>query len=259
MCPVRAVIPEDTRGKRSRAGACGTNSPGMQRAKGEDPGKSSQHFTGGGEHLKSTRRCPILLCQPSDSGWATLRARPAPVLLIDPVVHMPTTKTTETDRNQSPTPVGINQLLRPELVRIGLPGTSKSEVIDALVDVLAGHEAIDSLKAVRTAIFEREQKMSTGVGKGLGLPHAKTPAASDTVAAFATTEEPVDFGAIDDRPVQLLLLLVGPEEHKSRHVKILGRISRLVSRDSLRHRLIEAETPESVIETLREGEATLRD
>lgn len=161
---------------------------------------------------------------------------------------MPTTKTTE-----------INQLLRPELVRIGLPGTSKSDVIDALVDVLAGHEAIDSLEAVRTAIFEREQKMSTGVGKGLGLPHAKTPAASDTVAAFATTEEPVDFSAIDDAPVRLLLLLVGPEEHKSQHVKILGRISRLVSRNSLRDHLLEAETPESVIETLREGEVALRD
>ena len=59
-------------------------------------------------------------------------------------------------------------------------------------------------------------------------------------------------------PVQLLLLLVGPEEHESQHVKILGRISRLVSRDSLHKRLVEADTPETVIEVLREGEAELR-
>jgi len=160
---------------------------------------------------------------------------------------MPTTQTTE-----------INQLLDPERVRIGLPGTSKSEVIDALVDVLAGEDAIDDLAAVRSAVFDREEKMSTGVGKGLGLPHAKTPAVTQTVAAFATTEEPVDFGAVDDVPVRLLLLLVGPEEHKSQHVKILGRISRLVSRDALRERLVEADTPETVIEALREGEAELR-
>jgi mannitol/fructose-specific phosphotransferase system IIA component (Ntr-type) len=160
---------------------------------------------------------------------------------------MPTTQTTE-----------INQLLDPERVRIGLSGTEKSEVIDALIDVLAGEDAIDNLEAVRRAIFEREKKMSTGVGKGLGLPHAKTPAATETVAAFATTEEPVDFGAVDDVPVRLLLLLVGPEEHKSQHVKILGRISRLVSRDALRERLVEAESPETVLETLREGEAELR-
>ncbi|MFB6230176.1 MAG: PTS sugar transporter subunit IIA [Salinibacter sp.] len=161
---------------------------------------------------------------------------------------MPTTQTTE-----------VNQLLDPEHVRIRLPGTSKSELIDALVDVLAGDEAIDNLEAVRRAIFEREEKMSTGVGKGLGLPHAKTPAATETVAAFATTGEPVDFGAVDDVPVRLLLLLVGPEEHKSQHVKILGRISRLISRDALRDRLVAAESPETVIETFQEGERELRD
>lgn len=163
-------------------------------------------------------------------------------------MRMPTTMTTR-----------INQLLSPDLVRIDLPGTTKRDVIDALVDVLAGHEAVSNIEAVREAIFEREDKMSTGVGKGLGLPHAKTPAASETVAAFATTAQPVDFGAIDDAPVELLLLLVGPEEHKSQHVKILGRISRLVSRDSLRERLIEADTPETIIDTLKEGEAELRD
>jgi mannitol/fructose-specific phosphotransferase system IIA component (Ntr-type) len=68
----------------------------------------------------------------------------------------------------------------------------------------------------------------------------------------------VDFGAIDDDPIRLLLLLVGPEDHKSKHIKILGRISRLVSRDSLRERLIEAQEPETIIEILREGEAKLR-
>ena len=160
---------------------------------------------------------------------------------------MPTTQTTE-----------INQLLDPERIRIGLPGTEKSEVIDALVDLLAGSDAIDNLEGVRTAIFEREQKMSTGVGKGLGLPHAKSSAVTETVAAFATTEAPVDFGAVDDVPVRLLLLLVGPEEHKSQHVKILGRISRLVSRDTLRERLVGADTPQTIIRVLREGETALR-
>lgn len=171
----------------------------------------------------------------------------SPALLIDVAVYMPTTQTTE-----------INQLLRPEQVRIGLSGSSKTEVINALIDVLEGHEEVDSLEAVRTAIFDREKMMSTGVGKGLGLPHAKTPAATDTVAAFATTAEPVEFGAIDDEPIRLLLLLVGPEEHKSKHIKILGRISRLVSRGGLRERLIEAEEPETVIDLLREGETELR-
>lgn len=201
-----------------------------------------QSDTGGfrREHVKDPRRWRILETAGFERDRSTTR-------FTDLAACMPTTQTTE-----------INQLLRPEHVRIGLSGTSKSEVINALVDVLEGHEDIDSLKAVRKAIFDREEMMSTGVGKGLGLPHAKTAAATDTVAAFATTEEPVDFGAIDDEPIRLLLLLVGPEEHKSKHIKILGRISRLVSRDSLRRGLIEATDPETVIELLRQGEAELR-
>jgi len=160
---------------------------------------------------------------------------------------MPTAQTTE-----------INQILPPQQVRIGLSGATKTEVINALVDVLEGHPGVDEFEAVRSAVFEREDMMSTGVGKGLGLPHAKTSAVTETLAAFATTAEPVDFGAIDDEPIRLLLLLVGPEEHKSQHVKILGRISRLVSRDQLREQLLEAESPDTIIEILRNGEAALR-
>jgi len=185
-------------------------------------------------------------------GGAPVAARPIPerrsiVFFTDLVARMPTTQTTE-----------INQLLQPEQVRIGLSGRTKTEAINAIVDVLEGHERISSLDAVRSAIFEREKMMSTGVGKGLGLPHAKTPAATETVAAFATTAQPIDFGAIDDEPVRLLLLLVGPEEHKSQHVKILGRISRLVSRDALRQQLVEATDPATIIDILRAGEAELR-
>lgn len=160
---------------------------------------------------------------------------------------MPTTTTAD-----------IHQLLSPSTVRIGLAGSSKDEVINGLVNLLAGHEAINSIEAVREAVFERERVMSTGVGKMLGLPHAKTAAARDTVAAFATTDEPIDFGAIDDAPVRLLFLLVGPESDKSRHIKILGRISRLVSRDTIREQLLHVGSPEDVIAILKEGEAQLR-
>ncbi len=160
---------------------------------------------------------------------------------------MPTTRTTE-----------LHELLSPDHIRVGLSGTEKSEVIDTIIDLLAPHEAIRDLEEVRAAVHEREEKMSTGVGKGLGLPHAKTSAVVDTLVAFATTDEPVDFGAVDDTPVRLLLLVVGPEEHKSQHIKILGRISRLVSRDGVRDRLLRAETPQTILDVLREGEQALQ-
>ncbi|AEN73111.1 putative PTS IIA-like nitrogen-regulatory protein PtsN [Rhodothermus marinus SG0.5JP17-172] len=153
----------------------------------------------------------------------------------------------------------IHQLLVPETIRVGLPGHTKEEVLNHLIDLLRGHPAVRDLEAVRQAVLARERMMSTGVGKGLGLPHAKTPAVTTTVAAFAITAEPVEFDAIDQQPVRLLFLLVGPGAAKSQHIKLLSRISRLMNRDGFRTRLLEARTPEEVLHLFEEGESQLVD
>ena len=129
--------------------------------------------------------------------------------------------------------------------------------MNALIDLLKGHPAVNNLEDVRQAVFDREQVMSTGVGKGLGLPHAKTGAVNDTVAAFAVTQNPIDFGAIDSKQVRLLFLLVGNEQAKSQHIKLLSRISRLMNRDAFRDRLLQARTPEELLRIFQEGELQL--
>lgn len=150
-----------------------------------------------------------------------------------------------------------HQLLTIDTIRVRLPGQTKDSVINALLDIIATHPAVRDPEAMRQAVFEREQMMSTGVGKGLGLPHAKTQAVTETVAAFAITADPVDFGAIDDQKVRLLFLLVGTESAKSEHIKILSRISRLLNRDAFRKRLLQAKDAREVLALLEEGEMEL--
>lgn len=152
----------------------------------------------------------------------------------------------------------IHLLLRPEHIRIGLNAADKETLINHLVDLLADHPSITDLDAVREAVFEREKKMSTGVGKGLGLPHAKTAATTDTVAAFATTATPVDFDAIDSTPVRMVFLLVGPQSDKSQHIKVLGRISRLANRRDFRDDLLDARSPDDVMALFEQGETRLQ-
>ncbi|HET6568706.1 MAG TPA: PTS sugar transporter subunit IIA [Rhodothermales bacterium] len=151
----------------------------------------------------------------------------------------------------------IYQLLTPETIRVGLPGRTKEEVINRLIDLLQGSPGVRDLEAVRKAVFEREAIMSTGVGKGLGLPHAKTAAVDDTVAAFAVTEQPIEFGSIDSKPVRLLFLLLGSEQAKSLHIKLLSRVSRLMNRDSFREQLLQAESAEDVLAAFSDGESQL--
>lgn len=152
----------------------------------------------------------------------------------------------------------IHSLLGRDRVRIHFDGGAKKDVLSRLVDLLKGHPAVRDLAQVKAAVLERENIMSTGVGKGLALPHAKTNAVTDTVAAFAVTDDPVDFGSIDNAPVRIFFLLVGAEEARSAHIKILSRISRLMNQEVFRRQLLEAGSPEEILRLFEEaGEQSL--
>lgn len=153
----------------------------------------------------------------------------------------------------------IHDLLTLATVRVGLPGSSKEDVLRNLINLLEGHPSVRDIEEVRAAIFQRESMMSTGVGKELALPHAKTSGVTESVAAFAVTAEPIDYGSIDNEPVRLIFLLVGTEAAKSEHIKMLSRVSRLMNRDRFREQLLRASSPSDVIETFREGESDLLD
>lgn len=153
----------------------------------------------------------------------------------------------------------LKDLISRRTVRVNLEGGTREDVIASLVDTLEGLPEVRDIEAVKEAVLEREEVMSTGVGKGLALPHAKTAAVSGTVAAFAITRRPVEWGAIDNQPVRLVFLLVGTEAAKSQHIKVLSRVSRLMNRDDFRDRLLRAESADEVVEAFEEGDLELAD
>jgi mannitol/fructose-specific phosphotransferase system IIA component (Ntr-type) len=105
----------------------------------------------------------------------------------------------------------ISDILTDTLVATGLVGDSKKEIIDAMIDLVASSPKVTDKEKVRKAIFEREEIMSTGVGNGFAIPHGKTDAVTDIVAAFAVTAEPIDYQSLDEKPVRLVFLLVGKD------------------------------------------------
>jgi fructose-specific phosphotransferase system IIA component len=150
----------------------------------------------------------------------------------------------------------IVDLLNEQVVRTNLPGTTKNDVINAIIDLAASQERVLDKEKVREAIFEREKIMSTGVGAGFAIPHAKSDAVSDIVAAFAITAQPIDYQSLDDQPVRIVFLLVGRENMVGPHIKLLSRISRLMNNEVFRKQLLEAATPKDVLEIFRKEEAT---
>lgn len=151
--------------------------------------------------------------------------------------------------------MNIVSLLHPEHVLPELEVNDKQQLLNKLIDVLepdVGDER--ELDAIRTAVFEREEIMSTGVGKGLAIPHGKALQISDNYAAFAVLKEPIDYKAVDNQPVNLVFLLVEPQSSNSIHIKMLSRISRLMNNNEFRERLLDCKTAEEIIEVFEQEE-----
>ncbi|GAB5518084.1 MAG: PTS sugar transporter subunit IIA [Rhodothermales bacterium] len=151
----------------------------------------------------------------------------------------------------------IANLLPEAQICVGLPGATKGDVLAALLGVLATNSSVLDAEAMHTAVLAREAMMSTGVGKGLALPHAKTEAVRETVAAFAITAEPIDYDALDGESVRLMFLLVGPQTIKTQHIRILSRISRLLNRDAFRAEVLAATDAAHVHRLLMDAELDL--
>ena len=149
----------------------------------------------------------------------------------------------------------ICKLLDQENVLCQLEASNKNDVIDKLIATLGKKMDPKTLENVRKAVFERERIMSTGVGKGLAIPHGKCPGLDRNYASFALLKEPVNFDSIDDQPVSLIFLLVGPESHNSTHIKMLSRISRLMNNSGFRDRLLDAHSADEIIEAFNQEEA----
>lgn len=153
----------------------------------------------------------------------------------------------------------ISSILNEHLIQVNIPGTTKEEIINAIIDLAAKSDKVTDVEKVRQAIFEREKIMSTGVGKGFAIPHGKTDAVTDIVAAFGVTENPIDYNSLDHEPVRLLFLLIGKDSLVGAYIKLLSRISRLMNKEDLRSRLLEAGSAQAILAILQEEEMNYLD
>ena len=153
----------------------------------------------------------------------------------------------------------ISDILEEKLVISNLPGTTKEEVINGMIELIGQSPRVLDKEKVRNAIFEREKIMSTGVGNGFAIPHGKTDAVADIVAAFGITAQPIDYQSLDEKPVRLVFLLVGKDNLVGPHIKLLSRISRLMNKEQFRNKLLEIQSSGDIIEAFRQEETTYFD
>lgn len=135
-----------------------------------------------------------------------------------------------------------------------LKGSTKEELINELINLFKSDKNVNDIEGVRKAVLEREKIMSTGVGKGFAIPHAKTDSVNEIIAGFGKLKTPVDFNSLDKEPVNLIMLLVAKESQVGPHIKLLSRISRMVNNDDFRAALMNAETESQILSVFEEEE-----
>ena len=148
----------------------------------------------------------------------------------------------------------IADVLHKDSVDVGINVRNKSELLDKMLELAVKSGKIKDFNESRKEILEREKIMSTGVGNGIALPHAKTNGVEDSVGALGIMENPVDFESLDGEPVNIVFLLLGMENNVGTHLRLLSKISRLMNNDSFRIKLLECKNPDEILSTINEYE-----
>jgi fructose-specific phosphotransferase system IIA component len=148
----------------------------------------------------------------------------------------------------------LTDVLNENLVNISLDGTSRDACIRELIDILADTEAIQNVDSIFEAVLEREKIMTTGVGNGIAIPHCKHVDSPEFAVCLGIQPKGVDFQSIDKKDVNIIFLLVGPENNPGLHIKLLSRISRLMSNEELRQQLLECKSNKDAFDLIQDEE-----
>jgi len=151
----------------------------------------------------------------------------------------------------------LSEILNPACIKVPLQATEKHAALDELVDLLAEAGAVTEVQQLKDAVWQREQTRTTGIGHGIGIPHGKTNCLHQLNMAIGLPAEPIEFGAIDGKPVELIILLASPADQTGPHIQALAKISRILTDDVFRDAVKQAESAEQLYEMLIQHEAEL--
>ena len=151
----------------------------------------------------------------------------------------------------------LTEILKPANIKIPLQAKTKTEAITELVDLLKANGEVGDSKKVLDSVLDREATRTTGIGNGLAIPHGKCSGTDHLVMAIGKPADPIDFQAIDGRPVSIIWMLASPPDKTGPHIHALARISRLMTIDKFRAALLSAKTPQEAFDIIVQQEASL--
>ncbi len=149
----------------------------------------------------------------------------------------------------------ISEILSAGSIKLNYRAASKDSLLNEMMQIANHTGKITDLEEATKQVFKREQIMSTGVGRGIALPHAKTNAVIDAIGVLTILDEPIDFDSLDGQPVKYVFMLLGMENNVGTHLRILSKVSRLMNNDSLRAELDKCNDSNEILNILNSSES----
>ncbi|MBE0402037.1 PTS IIA-like nitrogen-regulatory protein PtsN [Halomonas citrativorans] len=144
----------------------------------------------------------------------------------------------------------LETILPPERVLYDVPGGSKKRVLEFFSTFIAQNTPSLDSQEVFSRLIGRERLGSTGIGNGVAIPHARSPHCVTPIAGFLKLSEPIDFDAIDGDPVDLVFVLLVPEEADDTHLSLLGQVATIMNDASTRQALRKTSSQRDLLDLL---------
>ena len=146
----------------------------------------------------------------------------------------------------------LETILPPERVLYDVPGGSKKRVLEFFSTFIAQNTPSLDSQEVFGRLINRERLGSTGIGNGVAIPHARSPHCSTPIGSFLKLTEAVDFDAIDGEPVDLIFVLLVPEEADDTHLALLGQVATIMNDANVRAQLRKAGSQRELLDLISE-------
>jgi nitrogen PTS system EIIA component len=138
-------------------------------------------------------------------------------------------------------------MLDPKRVITDLKGNSKRDALIEIVENLGTSEAVTDVEALKTAILDREEIMSTGVGLTIAVPHAKLPSVKAFTLGIARSKKGIDYDSLDGQPVRIIAAIAAPDNDQNTYLRVLAAVMAVLREEDKRNAILEAENPEDII------------
>jgi len=156
-------------------------------------------------------------------------------------------KFAKAQRAQGAPAPAVPEILVPERI-LFLEPMKKKETLMALVDCLVRTSQVEDREELASAVFHREELMSTGIGLGVAIPHVRLPSLDEIVTAVAVSRQGIDdYESLDGQPVQMVFMIAAGSAHHTEYLRVLSGLTARIKEEPLRRKLLETADPDEFI------------